>query len=154
MWKPFRLHDFDQEKGRITSTTTFLILVAVLITGGGNPNLNTELFVPSAGTSCTLPPLQPQRWYHSVDNNILCGSLETAAWRSCLKWIPDTGSWKELLTLDVQRYGHVSWTPDTDKGTYLMGGDYTAWTTVLIKDDGTQEPAFRLQYSTSLVLWK
>merc|ERR1712032_215461 len=70
---------------------------------------------------------------------------------TCLQWSPDTGTWEELLlTLDVERKNHVSWTPGTEVGTYLMGGYYSASerTTALIKPDGTQEPGFDLKYQT------
>ena len=74
----------------------------------------------------------------------MCGG--PATWTSCLKWSPDTGSWEELLTLDIGRYEHVTWTPGPDMGTYLMGGEYSPRTTTLIKEDGTQESAFQLKY--------
>ena len=64
--------------------------------------------------------------------------------QSCLQWSPDTGTWEEHLTLDVGRNGHFSWTPDSDHGTYLMGGK----TTTHIKPDGSQEPGFPLKYET------
>ena len=178
MRKPFRLNDFDQKWKRenyhfynhlfsckvsssiihnvalsewMSEWVSLLILVAVLISGSRYSNQNThELFLPSTGTSCTLPTSPQLRYYHSVDNNgIMCGSGDFSAWYSCVKWSPNTRSWEELLTLNVQRLGHVSWTPESDMGTYLMGGEYTSWTTVLIKDDGTQESAFALQYSTT-----
>ena len=78
----------------------------------------------------------------------MCGGEVTDD--SCLKWSPDTGTWEELLTLDVGRSRHVSWTPGPDIGTYLMGSDYseTRRTTTLIKLDGTQEPGFPLKYTT------
>ena len=121
----------------------------MLITGGwkkhGTVSYKTaELFLPSAGTSCTLPPFPEGRVSHTVDNNIMCGGSDTRY--TCLKWSPDTGSWDELLTLDIGRYYHVYWTPVPGMGTYLMGGMSSPRTTTLIKDDGTQEPAFPLKY--------
>ena len=72
---------------------------------------------------------------------LLCGGyLDT-----CLQWRPDNGTWEEALTLEVWRFGHVSWTPGAGSGTYLMGGEYIK-TTTLIKPDGTQEPGFTLKY--------
>ena len=126
---------------------TFDYLVAVLITGGKNLN-STELFLPSSGTSytCTIPLLPETRYYHTVDNNILCGGDETR--NSCLKWSPNTGSWADLLTLSDIRTKHVSWTPGPGMGTYLMGGWGKSMSTTLIKEDGTQEPAFKLEYNT------
>ena len=127
-------------------------LVAVLITGGNmggsSGKLRTaELFLPSAGTSCALPLFPEIRREHTLDNNIICGGYETIR-DTCLKWSPDTGSWVELLTLAVDRYQHVTWTPEPGMGTYLMGGVVSPTTITLIKDDGTQEPAFQLNYNT------
>ena len=125
-----------------------LILVAVLITGGtDNVDAGAELFLPSTRTSCVLPSLPDRRGRHTVDNNIICGGYHTRD--TCLKWSPDTGSWVELLTLAVDRYQHVTWTPEPGMGSYLMGGKASPTTTTLIKDDGTQEPAFPLKYTTT-----
>ena len=127
----------------VTKDLFDLILVAVLITGG-NGESTAELFLPSAGTSCVLPSLPDNRALHTVDNNIICGGFHTND--TCLKWSPDTGTWEELTTLEVKRSEHVSWTPGTDIGTYLMGGWDSRRTTTLIKPDGTQEPGFPLKY--------
>ena len=105
-----------------------------------------ELFFPSDGTTCTLPPLPQIRRGHTVDNNILCGGIGTHD--SCLKWSPDTGTWEELLTLDVARYNHVSWTPGNGIGTYLIGGQASGDTTTHITPEGSQEPGFELKYVT------
>lgn len=79
---------------------------------------------------------------------MLCGG-ENSASDSCLQWSPDTRNWEELnLKLDVERYAHVSWTPGTVNGTYLMGGWYSQLTTTLIKPDRTQEPGFPLNHTT------
>ena len=130
-----------------------LILVAVLITGGtDNGDAGAELFLPSGGTSCVLPSLPDIRARHTVDNNIICGGEWSRD--TCLKWSPDTGSWEALLTLDIYRDLHVSWTPECGRGTYLMGGwhdtnnPYPWNTSTLIRDDGTQKPAFALKFST------
>ena len=124
-----------------------LILVAVLITGGYGDTAGAELFLPSAGTSCMLPSLPDIRSRHTVDNNIICGGYHTKD--TCLKWSPNTGSWEKLLTMEVERHSHVTWTPQHGRGTYLMGGDPNSKTSTLIKDDGTQEPAFPLKYNTA-----
>ena len=109
--------------------------------------LTTELFLPSAGTLCTLPLLPQARRSHTVDNHILCGGIDTED--SCLQWSPDTGTWEELLTLEVRRENHVSWTPGKDIGTYLMGGHNNWMTTTLVKHDGTTlESGFPLKYNT------
>ena len=98
-------------------------------------------------------------YLHSLEESgLMCGGYGTED--SCLMWSPDTGSWEEMLTLDVGRYLHSSWTPgtssssssssspDTGTGTYLMGGFTSNKTTTLVRPDGTQEPGFQLKYET------
>ena len=80
----------------------------------------------------------------------MCGGYYTSY--SCLQWSSVNGTWEEYLTLDVGRRLHVSWTPDPDIGTYLMGGEWEAGTTTtLIKQDRSQEPGFSLKYHTEYV---
>ena len=110
-----------------------------------------ELYLPSSGVSCSLPKLPGTwgRYYHTVESTgLLCGGEYDGD--TCLQWSPDTGTWQQLITLDVGRDVHVSWTPSTDIGTYLMGGSESEMmrTTTLIKPDGTQEPGFPLMYDT------
>ena len=85
-----------------------------------------------------------------MDNHILCGGGNTDD--TCLQWSPDTGTWEELLTLDIRRYDHVSWTPASGTGTYLIGGDgsneTTRMTTTLVTPEGGQETGFPLEYDT------
>ena len=109
-----------------------------------------ELYVPSSNVSCSLPKLPGDRRFHTLERSgLLCGGYDSVDPQdTCLQWSPDTGSWEELLHLDISRYNHVSWTPDNGIGTYLMGGDYDERTTTLIKHDGTQEAAFPLKYYT------
>ena len=76
----------------------------------------------------------------------MCGGYGTED--SCLMWSPYTGSWEELLTLDVGRCLYSSWTPGTGIGTYLMGGFTSNRTSTLVKPDSTQEPGFQLKYET------
>ena len=86
------------------------------------------------------------RLYHTLENSgLLCGGQYTK--KTCLKWRNDIGTWEEILTLGMWRKGgHVSWTPDTGIGTYLIGGDLYEMTTTLIKPDGTQEQGFFLNH--------
>ena len=89
--------------------------------------------MPSSRTSCTLP--NPPKKYGKH-----------------LQWNPDTGSWQRV-DLDVGRVYHMSWTPGTAIGTYLMGGGHgeeseTGKTTTLVKPDGSHEPGFPLKYDT------
>ena len=124
-------------------------ILAVLITGGGSLN-TAELFLPTAGTSCTLPSSHQDRDGHTLDNQILCGGVLVSSMESCLQWSPDTGTWEELLTLDAGRFFHVSWTPASGTGTYLIGGggNGNEMTTTFITPDGGQETGFPLKYDT------
>ena len=82
-------------------------------------------------------------------SGLLCGGYDTED--TCLHWSPEAGTWEDLITLDVGRAFHISWTPDTVIGTYLMGGWTSEMrrTTTLVKPDGTQEPGFDLKYDTT-----
>ena len=135
----------------MTKLNIGIVFLAVLITGSWNsPRDTAELYLPSSGVSCALPQLPDVRAAHTVDSKgLLCGGAYTRD--TCLQWSPDTGTWEDLhLTLDPERYNHVSWTPGTEVGTYLMGGKYSGSerTTTLIKPDGSQEPGFDLKYDT------
>ena len=131
-----------------------MFLDAVLITGSlYSPRDTAELYMPSSGGACKLPQLPDDRESHTLESSgLLCGGFGSED--ICLQWSPDSGTWENLLTLDVLRDEHVSWTPGTEVGTYtglyLMGSFYNASrrTTTLIKRDGTQEPGFKLQYDT------
>ena len=122
----------------------------VLITGSSSYPWDTaELYLLSSGGSCSLPQLPHARADHTMESSgLLCGGEVTDD--SCLQWSQDTGTWEELLTLDVGRSKHVSWTPGPNIGSYLMGGDDSAMrrTTTLVKPDGIQEPGFLLKYTT------
>ena len=130
-----------------------IYILVVLITGGIIGEDTAELFLPSDGTSCTLPLLPQVRRDHTVDNHIVCGGIIQGTDDSCIQWSTDTGTWEELLTLDVGRYAHVSWTPASGTGTYLIGGGKglgidTEMTTTLITHEGGQETGFPLKYAT------
>ena len=99
-----------------------------------------------------LPTRQDDRWEHTLeDSGLMCGGRYTSD--SCVQWSSVNGTWEEYLILDVGRSYHVSWTPDPDIGTFLMGGgsSESQSTTTLIKPDGSQEPSFSLKYGTSYV---
>ena len=84
-----------------------------------------------------------------MDNKIMCGG---DYWKDgethCVRWSPDTGTWgwETLLTLNVWRWGHVSW--PLDFGIYLMGGRFYGYTTTMVSWNGTQSPGFFLKYDT------
>ena len=122
---------------------------AILITGGYDYDTDAlytaELYLRSSGLSCSLASLPEGRMQHSMESSgLLCGGFLTMD--TCLQWRSD--AWEESLTLDVEREGHVSWTPGAGSGTFLMGGAASERTTTLITTDGTQEPGFPLKYDT------
>ena len=123
-------------------------IAGVLITGCYYCDLHNtaELYVPSTGVSCKLPSLPDSRCDHTVsEGGLLCGGHWTAD--SCLLWSPDSGTWEANVTLDIERDYHVSWTPSSGNGTYLMGGSSpSSRTTTLINNDGSQEKGFHLKY--------
>ena len=136
---------------RLYYTAGFLITGGQLEPGGWAHT--AELYVPSSGESCTLPSLPDNRYDHTVsEGGLLCGGGDIPPYSqtrdSCLQWSPDTGTWEEALTLNVSRYDHVSWTPSSGIGTYLMGGEDSPWTTTLITPEGSQEPGFPLKHDT------
>ena len=119
---------------------------AVLITGseGGGGN-DAELYVPSSGISCRLPYLPDYRSGHTIDSNgVLCGGSGSTSY-SCIKFNLEEGSWEDFLTLDVERAYHVSWTPDPEIGTYLIGG-FDESTTTIIRPDGSLEAGFIIKH--------
>ena len=123
-----------------------MLIAGVLITGGFGTSDTAELYVPLSGASCTLPSLPDIRAYHTVsEGGLICGGDATQD--SCIMWSPDSGTWEAALTLDFNRVFHVSWTPSSGTGTYLMGGGSASRrTTTLITNDGSQDQGFPLKY--------
>ena len=96
-----------------------------------------------------LPTRQDDRWSHTLEGSgLMCGGSDTSD--TCVQWSSDNGTWEDYITLDVNRSYHVSWTPDPDIGTYLIGGDGSDArnTSTLIKPEVSQEPGFSLKYQT------
>ena len=111
-----------------------------------------EIYHPSSRVSCMLPTRQDDRYDNTLEaSGLMCGGYYTSD--TCVQWSSDNGTWEKYLSLDIARYYHVSWTPDPDIGTFLMGGgsSESQSTTTLIKPDGSQEPSFSLKYGTSYV---
>ena len=87
------------------------------------------------------------RTYHVQASNYACGSRNSKTWKTCVKW--SEGSWNTSgsdITLRERRYGHVSWA--SGAGVYLMGGIYSPMTSELVREDGTVEEGFPLEYKT------
>ena len=93
-----------------------------------------------------------KRIYSSINGNLVCGGMHKrpspGPRSTCIKFDLTSGAWTSAYTLDVGRYKHVSWTPQSGSGTYLMG-DYAAQlrTSSLLKPDGTVESGFDLRWS-------
>ena len=117
-----------------TETTTHKPTTAgkkvVLITGGyagGQENNATqhsaEIFLPnSPGNPCILPDL-PERYYaHTQVSGMICGGYYTQ--NTCRKWSPIEGNFPEkpVDSFKPGRYFLVSWTPVSEKETFLIGG--------------------------------
>ena len=129
-----------------TTTTTSATEKGILASGGYNGgNLKSvEIYNPVSNISCSLPEFPSQRQRHSQDGALACGGGGND--KNCVKWSSDSGTWTQSHTLIQRRYYHVSW--NTDDGVYLMGGAYSLKTTELVKNDGTVEDGFSLQYDT------
>ena len=124
---------------------------AILITGGNAGNgthHSAEVFLPSTSTSCQLPGLVLERYFHTQDNLLVCGGdFYDDAMTSCEEFSPATGTWARTNhTLQERRYAHVSWS--VEEGTLLMGGYYSGTTSEIVKHDGTTETSFDLKYYT------
>ena len=64
---------------------------------------------------------------------------------TCDQW--SEGSWtRSHISLREKRGYHVSWA--TASGLYLIGGEYSVWTSELVKEDGSVEEGFILKYKT------
>ena len=117
----------------------------VLITGGIGTPRAAEVFLPVTGHSCRLPDLADDRFVHTQDGALTCGGQDQ--WASCLKWSPDSGTWTQSHNLTEDMFNHVSWTPDSSLGTYLMGGAFS-FSSEMVKPDGSVEQRFVLKYDT------
>jgi len=138
---------------------------AILITGGHGGDRahsddlrSAEIFHPSDNKGCSLPELTEGRRSHTQDGGMACGgdTLTLHGSETCEQW--SQGSWTRSHSIsewivhddfdDEWRLRHVSW--DTASGVYLMGGgfDGTLKTSVLVKENGSVEEGFPLEYDT------
>ena len=56
--------------------------LGVAVSGGEGALTNVEVYVPSTGLSCSLPPLPDDRDEHTMDSKYICGGVDTPT--SCL----------------------------------------------------------------------
>ena len=122
-----------------------LTFPVVLITGGSNRK-SSEIYNPVTRKSCSLPQFSEERAGHSQDGALTCGGGE----KTCVKWSPVSGTWKQSHTLREARGAHLSW--ETASGVYLLGGYDTAIrrTSEKVNADGSVEKSFDLKYDTRL----
>ena len=128
----------------------------VLITGGNGQHddlTSSEIYDPSTQTSCLLPNFTNWRTGHSQDGPLLCGggqafSDDDNTLMTCTTW--SQGTWNVSHHLTFRRQNHISWTPTSGAGTYLMGGKKSQnypdpiQKTEIVRPDGTVEQGFDL----------
>ena len=115
---------------------------------------SAEIYIPESNTTCSLPPLPEARYRHTQDGGLACGGgRTTGAHRSCDQWT--NGTWTRTTNLKASRYGHESWS--TAEGVFLIGGDFNALTSELVKEDGSVEgwgfaPRYFTQYNYNSII--
>ena len=115
----------------------------ILLSGGSSTSTSVEVYVPSTGQSCSLPPLPDGRWLHTMDSLYTCGGVSTPT--SCLHF--SYGQWTTSHSLLEERVDHSSW--QTEQGLVLMGGWSSSTTSEIVPTDGEQGVAgFAMKYST------
>ena len=140
-----------------TETTTQKpeVKKVVLITGGyshqdTNATLHSaEIFLPnSPGNPCILPDLPARYYAHTQDSGMMCGGYYTQ--NTCRKWSPIEGNFPEkpVDSFKPGRYFLVSWTPVSEKETFLMGGGSGAARSSIniVKPEGLPPAKFNLSY--------
>ena len=103
----------------------------VLITGGSrtkdrlkdsNATLHSaEIFLPNYPSQpCILPDLPAQYSGHTSDQGLICGGYHTQ--ENCRQWSPKEGNFPDepVHRFKPGRYNHVSWTPVSEKETFLI----------------------------------
>ena len=125
------------------------VIAVILITGGWADAglMSAEIFNPVTIASCSLPQLPEGRYGHSENEGLICGgTFDGDTQKTCVKWSPNSGTWKQSDNLRHRRAGHVSWV--TASGVYLIGGSYSLLTSEKMKLDGSIEEGFGLKYET------
>ena len=122
---------------RITTTSSDEGKV-VLITGGANKydheaTVNSaEIFVPnSPNNPCLLPNLPAAYDKHTQSGGMICGGWNSIFYkgkdnwgtRFCHQWNSEEGKWydKPVHEFNPGRYALVSWSPASEKETFLIG---------------------------------
>ena len=82
------------------------ILYLGLIISGGGPSSSyksVEVFVPSTGQHCTLPDLPARRYWHTMEEMVVCGggAYDSGTMTSCTT-LTESG-WETTTTLLERR---------------------------------------------------
>ena len=128
-----------------TSSSTETSPTGILIVGGEalwGAEKTAEFYNPATGDVCKLSDLPEGRSGATLDGSLSCVS------DNCITWNSDAGSWDTSYTLTQPRTSHISWTPSSGQGTYLLGGWASPKTSDLLRPDGVVEPAFNLRNET------
>ena len=126
----------------------------MLITGGKGGRRSAEVYRPGQSTPCLLPDLPDRYFDHTLDGTLICGGGGgQSTKRSCRRWNDNAGIW-DLVTDSLQtcREGHVSWTPEDDSRTFLMGGRQEDTSEIISQD--TDDPrksssSWSMKYQTA-----
>ena len=78
-----------------------ILYLGLIISGSGGSSSSSyksvEVFVPSTGQHCTLPDLPAKRYYHTMEEMVVCGGDSSETQTSCLK-LTEAG-WETTTTL-------------------------------------------------------
>ena len=124
---------------------------AILITGGSSAYQSAEVFLPWQNSTCELPSLPDERWYHVQSGNTLCGGSYRSTRRSCVQWSVQHGGWVTLpLNLTEKRQDSSVWIVSQDNSLVIMGGAGSAGrTSETVSSDGdSTERTFKMKYPT------
>jgi len=100
------------------------------------------------GNHCSLPNMISTRNEHYQAGELVCGGLGKSmeqgfgAGQTCERFV--NGSWQISHILNKTRYQHVMW--KSSKGVILIGGNKQFNTTELLKDDGSSNYLFPVDY--------
>ena len=117
----------------------------MLISGGTGSSTKVEVISPSGNVSCSPPDLPQPRYYHTMNNTIVCGGNTGIDTSTSCDQLTSAG-WTRSHTLIHRRAGHCSW--EVEDGIILLGGSYSKNTSEIAKWDGTTEELFSMQYNT------
>ena len=117
----------------------------MLISGGTGSSTKVEVINPSGNVSCSPPDLPQPRYYHTMNNNIVCGGNGGTDTKTSCDQLTTAG-WTRSHTLIHSRQYHSSW--EVEDGIILLGGFYSGTTSEIAKWDGTTEEMFSMRYDT------